>query len=101
MIAFHCAQNANVVGYDLINEPSTPEDKISHWTKVDPEGIDLVLEKYKQMVDYFNFYALQLQLCKRICCYSEMQISTTVGEFILLLVAKHERERVQTLCTSE
>ena len=49
-IASLCAVNPYVVGYDLINEPFTPNDNDGHWSEPDTEGINDVLEKYTEMV---------------------------------------------------
>ena len=55
-IATVCASNPNVVGYDLINEPSTSTDKEHHWKDVDSVGVEQVLERYEQMVVGLSIY---------------------------------------------
>ncbi len=49
-IASCCAGNPYVVGYDLINEPFTPNDTAGHWSEPDTEGVNDVLDNYTKMV---------------------------------------------------
>jgi hypothetical protein len=49
-LVLHCATNEFVVGYDLINEPSTDADKVAHWLNVTSIGVEDIVRKYKDMV---------------------------------------------------
>jgi hypothetical protein len=54
LIAAEFSASANVVGYDLINEPFTEAETGMHWTDVaespDIEGVDVVVRRYETLV---------------------------------------------------
>lgn len=53
-IANICNKRANVIAYDLINEPYTKADKNAHFLQVSDEGIDEVLERYKTIIHHIR-----------------------------------------------
>jgi hypothetical protein len=53
-IAKSCWHRSNVIGYDLINEPSTDNDKEICWLEItehpDPDGLTKLVEVYNQLI---------------------------------------------------